>query len=205
MQTEIEVKFLDVNHDQIRNRLSSLGATCKQPMRLMRRAILDYADRRLQHGESNSFVRVRDEGDKITLTYKKFESLSVDGARELETTVGSFEATISILLAIGLEVSSLQESKRETWEYMGCTIELDEWPWLNPYLEIEGSSEESLKRIAKALGLDWSKAAFGDVMVAYRAQYPSLSGKETVGSLPEVKFDAPLPGFLNNAVKITPG
>lgn len=196
MQTEIEAKFLNVNHDEIRSKLSALGATCKQPIRLMRRAIVDYADRRLQSGKPNAYIRVRDEGDKTTLTYKKFESLSIDGAKELETVVESFETTIAILVAIGLKVSSLQESKRETWEYMDCTIELDEWPWLNPYLEIEGSSEGTLKLVAKALELDWSVAAFGNVMVAYRAQYPGLTEKEKVGNLPEVKFDTPPPSFL---------
>ena len=40
------------------------------------------------------------------------------------------------------------------------------------------------------------EAKFGDVMVTYRAQYPHLTEKDTVGNLPEVKFDAPLPGLL---------
>ncbi|MDB5179303.1 MAG: uncharacterized protein JWN01_1246 [Patescibacteria group bacterium] len=196
MKTEIEAKFLNVDHDQIRGRLRAVGAVCVTPMRLMKRAIIDFPDRRLQNGPFNSYVRVRDEGGKITLTYKKFESLSVDGAKEIETTVGSFEDTIAVFTAIGLEVGSLQESKRETWKYQGCDIELDEWPWLKPYLEIEGSSEEELKNTARALGLDWSDAAFGDVMVAYRAQYPHLRVGETVGNLAEVKFNTPLPEFL---------
>lgn len=197
MKTEIEVKFLSVDHSVIRNSLTSIGATCTQPMRLMRRAIIDFPDRRLQKGESNSYVRVRDEGDKVTLTYKVFDSLSVDGAREIETTVGSFEDCIGILKAFGVEVSSFQESKRETWMYGDCEIVLDEWPWLEQYIEIEGDSEDVLRTVASKLNLDWSKAAFGDVMVAYRAQYPLLGPNETVGNLKEVRFDAPPPAFLS--------
>ncbi len=192
MKIETEVKFLKQNHETIRAALIALGATCVQPMRLMKRAIIDFPDRRLQTGELNSYIRVRDEGDKVTLTYKQFNSLSVDGAREIETSVDSFDDAVHIFTSIGLEVVSLQESKRETWKYNESEIVLDEWPWLDPYIEIEGESEEALKSMSNQLGLDWSDAVFGDVMVAYRVQYPQLTEKDTVGSLKEVRFDAPL-------------
>jgi hypothetical protein len=39
MNTEIEVKFLNVNFDDLRVKLHELGAMCTQPMRDMRRAI----------------------------------------------------------------------------------------------------------------------------------------------------------------------
>ena len=196
MKDEIEAKFLSLNHEVIRNKLQTVGGTCEQPMRLMRRAIVDFPDRRLQQGEKNSYVRVRDEGNKVTLTFKQFNSLTVDGAQEIETSVGSFEDTVSIFTAMGLEVVSFQESKRETWVYKNCEIVLDEWPWLEPYIEIEGGSIEELKSVSVDLGLDWSSAVFGDVMVAYRAQYPHLASNETVGNLKEVRFNTPPPEFL---------
>jgi adenylate cyclase class 2 len=196
MKTEIEVKFLNQSHDEIRGRLHKLGATCKMPMRLMKRAIIDYPDRRLQNGKSNAYVRVRDEGDKVTLTFKKFESLSINGAKEIETNVESFDDTIAIFTAIGLEIGSFQESKRESWLFQSCSIELDEWPWLKPFIEIEGPSEHAIKSVAKALDLDWTEAEYGDVMVAYRAEYPGLSQSETVGNVREVRFGTPPPSFL---------
>ena len=39
-------------------------------------------------------------------------------------------------------------------------------------------------------------ALFGDVMAAYRQQYPHLSKDDTVGSIPEVRFDSEVPDFL---------
>jgi adenylate cyclase class 2 len=165
-------------------------------MRLMRRAIIDYADRRLQVGTPNSYIRVRDEGDKVTLTYKQFASLSIDGAKEVEVVTSSFEDTIKIFTQVGLEVVSLQESKRETWKSNTCEVVLDEWPWLNPYIEIEAATETEVREVASKLGLDWSVAKFGDVMVAYRDQYPYLSETQTVGKVPEVLFDAPFPDLL---------
>jgi adenylate cyclase, class 2 len=193
MKTEIEAKFLDINHDELRKRLLSVGAVCEMPLTLMKRAIIDYADRRLQTGASNAYIRVRDEGRKITLTYKQFTSLSVDGAQEVEVVVDSFDDAVNIFTAIGMVVASLQESKREVWSYKNCEIVLDEWPWLNPYIEIEGDSEEDLIRVAEVLGLNWTDAVFGDIMVAYRKQYPHLTKDQTVGKLAEVRFDTPFP------------
>ena len=196
MKTEIEAKFLNLSHDVVREKLRKIGAACVAPMRLMRRAIIDYPDRRLQTGTPNSFIRVRDEGDRITLTYKQFTTLSVDGAEEVEVIVDSFEDAIKIFTPIGLVVVSFQESKRETWMYEDCEIVLDEWPWLNPYIEIESDSEQKLIALTAKLELNWDDAVFGDVMVAYRAQYPYLTEEQTVGSLPEVRFGAPPPSFL---------
>ena len=50
--------------------------------------------------------------------------------------------------------------------------------------------------MALELELDWSNAVFGDVMVAYREQYPYLNADQTVGKVPEVKFGLPLPDVL---------
>lgn len=196
MDIEIEAKFLNCTHEDIRQKLRSIGAHCEFPVRLMRRAIIDYPDRRLQTSIPNSYIRVRDEGDKTTLTYKQFDSLSVDGAREIEVVVDSFLKTVDVFTAAGLEVVSMQESKRETWKYKECEVVLDEWPWLNPYIEIEGESEESLKDLATKLELRWTDAVFGDVMVAYRAQYPHLTVEQTIGKLPEVRFNTPPPAFF---------
>lgn len=194
IQTEIEVKFIRINLDDIRQRLTQAGATLEQPMRSMRRVISDTVNH-----DQWEFLRVRDEGDKITLTFKKFDSskeLSIDSAQEIEVQVSDFQKTIDLLSATGLEFRSFQESKRETWQLGEVEIVLDVWPWLDPYMEIEGSTEAQLKEVAEKLGLDWQHAVFGDVMAAYRAQYPHLKLNETVGDLASVRFGDPLPDFL---------
>ncbi len=65
---EIEVKFLDINKQEIENKLVNLGAEKVLDI-LYRRRVFDYSDLRLS--EDNSWLRLRDEGDKVTLTYKK--------------------------------------------------------------------------------------------------------------------------------------
>ena len=192
MKTEIEAKFVNIDHDDIRAKLTAIGATLEQPMRLMKRVTIDST----QLKAKDAFVRIRDQGDKVTLTYKQFDELSVTGAKEIEVTVSSFEDTVSLFSAAGLPHGSYQETKRETWNIDSTEIVLDVWPWLNPYIEIEGASEEIIKDVATQLGLNWADAVFGDVMAAYRVQYPHLGIHDTVGNLPEVKFGEPLPEFL---------
>jgi adenylate cyclase class 2 len=96
------------------------------------------------------------------------------------------------MLASGLAVRSMQESKRETWKIDGVEIVLDEWPWLNPYIEIEADDESFIKKVAADLGFNWDQAVFGDVMVAYRAQYPHLNLNDSVGKIQEVRFNDPM-------------
>jgi adenylate cyclase class 2 len=196
MTPEIEVKFLNRNIEETREKLRGIDATCIKPLTLMRRAIIDYPDRRLQLGANNSFIRVRDEGDCVTLTFKQFQSLTIDGAKEISTRVDSFDDTIAIFKAIGLTVHSLQESKRETWSFRDCEIMLDEWPWLNPYIEVEGPDSEALQHVALLLNLQWEEGVYGDVMVAYRNQYPHLQEHQTIGNMPEVLFSTPIPDFF---------
>ena len=192
MKTEIEVKFLALDHDDIRTKLIAIGATLETPMRLMRRVTIDTADMK----QKGAFVRVRDEGNRVTLTYKQFDQLSVDGAKEIEVEVSNFQNTIDLLAAAGLTQGSFQESKRETWKLGTTEIVLDEWPWIKPYIEIEGESEVTLRDVAEQLDLDWNTAIFGDVMSAYRAEYPHLTKGQTVGNVAEVRFGMELPELL---------
>lgn len=60
MNTEIEVKFIQVDHDAIRSQLRELGGTCTYLMRLMRRVVFVNEALESRHG----WLRVRDEGDR---------------------------------------------------------------------------------------------------------------------------------------------
>lgn len=198
MQQEIEVKFLDAPHDEARDRLKRAGAVCKQPMRLMRRAIIDYPDRRLQTGLHGAWasVRVRDEGDRVTCTYKHVASDGKDSMHEIEFTVSSYENAVEFFTAIGLDVYTEQETKRETWQLGDVEIELDEWPWMPPYIEIEGPSEGAVRQVAEKLGYDFSKALRGSSYTAYRTYYPNMRPEETIDSIKRLTFDGERPQWL---------
>jgi len=143
------------------------------------------------------FLRVRDEGDKATMTYKSYDDITVDGANEIEVEVSDFQLTVDILASSGLVQKSYQESKRESWQLDGCEIELDEWPWLNPYIEIEGPSVDAVQALADKLGFDWEQAVYGGVAYVYQQQYPDLfTADEFNSQLARIKFDDPPPELL---------
>lgn len=187
MNTEIEVKFINVNVDDIRERLKKAGAKLEQPMRLMRRAIIEMP----HHEAADGFVRIRDEGDKITLTYKEHKEKTLHGARELEVRVSDFDTTVALFEAAGWPARSYQESRRETWKMNTVEVVIDEWPGLNPYIEIEGLSENEVRDTASQLGFKWENAVFGAVTSAYRAQYPNGDASR-LSLIPRVVFDEPL-------------
>lgn len=196
MQQEIEVKFLNVDFDDIRARLKKLGAVCEQPMRLMHRVVIDYPDRTLQ-ATKDSWLRVRDEGDKITLTFKKTTEHEFGGAQEIEVEVSDYQKTIDIFLAMGLIVHTDQETKRETWKLGDVEVVLDEWPWIPPFIEIEGKSEVSVQKTAEQLGLDWNNAVFGSAVVVYQVHYPNGTDVGiNISREPNIKFDLPVPAWL---------
>jgi len=163
-------------------------------MRLMRRALIRTPE--MTQPERDAFIRVRDEGNKITLTYKQFGTVnSLSSAKEIEVVVSDFDDTLAIFAQAGLTPGSFQESRRETWRLNDVEVVLDEWPWVDPYIEIEGKSEQTVKDAAALLGFSWTDAVFGSATQVYKAQYPK-SNAEGIIDIPEVKFDAPIPDLF---------
>ena len=178
MNTEFEAKFPNINHDELRSRLKALGGELVKSQQLYRRVVVHTAEM----SAKNAFVRIRDEGDKTTITYKQFDSDTVDGARELEVEVSDFQTAISIFEAAGLQYDVYQESKREVWTLDEAEVVLDEWPWLNTYIEVEGSSETHVRQVVSKLDLLWQNAFFGGVANLYLQQYPHI-GQEGIDEI----------------------
>lgn len=192
MQTEIEVKFLGTDHDVVRAKPVSLGAKCVQPMTTMKRYNMDFPDKKLE--KNGGWLRVRDMGNKITLTYKNLESWTLTGVSEIEVEVSDFEKTHELLTAIGMTNKGHQITRRETWTHQDVEIVLDEWPWIKPFIEIEGPSEMQVQKIAKALGFDWKDAVFGSVEPAYIAEYDIT--EQDFYTLQIMSFDIEPPEWL---------
>lgn len=191
MQTEIEAKWLNIDTNLIRQKLRDAGAQLANAERLMIRKVYDYPDKRLE--KIGGWVRVRDEGDKITLSYKQLSDRTLHGTKEVSVTVDNFEATCAFLESIGLQSTSLQETKRESWTMDDSEIEIDTWPWIPSFVEIEAKSEAELRSIAQALELDYDQALHGSVETAYQAVYNVT--EEEIDSWPEIKF-SPVPDWL---------
>lgn len=178
MPPEVEATFIEINKDMLRKRLDQAGAELVQPEILMRRVIFDLGSR--------SFVRVRDEGNKITLSCKHLEELSLSGMKEICVNVSSYADTIELLKCAGLQIKANQETLRETWKLDGAEITIDTWPWIPTFLEIEGTSEETVMTVAEKLGFRMNDAHYGAVDEIYKLYYDVKN--EDINSCPEIKF-----------------
>lgn len=160
MNNEIEASFLDVNKDDLREKLKVAGAECIKPEIMMRRTVFDSGP--------HSFARVRDEGDKIVMTYKNFEDEdSIMGVKEVNLIVNNYDDAVKFIAGCGLEQKAVQETYRETWILDGVEITIDTWPWIPTYSEIEGPSEEAVWSVAERLGFKKEDAMFGAVDKIY--------------------------------------
>lgn len=193
MQTEIEAKSLNADHQALRARLRELGAVLEHPMRLMRRYNFDFPDGRLQK-EQKGWARVRDEGGKITASYKQLNGRTLHGTKEVCVTVNSFDDAKALFEALGLVPTSYQETKRESWHLGELEIELDHWPWTKPYIEIEAPDETAMKDIFAKLDLDYAQAVFGSVEVVYQNEYDV--DEATVQNIGTIRFELPVPAVL---------
>ncbi len=153
MAEEIEVKILNIKVTELEEKLKTLGAK-RLGEKLFRSISFDYPDSRLDN--DSSWVRLRDDGNKATLAYKKRLGVKAgandEGMEEVEIEVSDYETTAEFLRKIGLVDKFAQEKKRITWEKDSLTFDIDTWPRLDPYLEIEGSSWEEIDRAILDLG-----------------------------------------------------
>lgn len=155
---EIEVKFLDVKPDIIQARLKKIGAK-KVGEFFYRRRVFDYPDLRLD--KQGAWIRVRDEGDKITLNFKRRLGIkthdgttSDEGMEEVEVIVSDFDKTCLLLIKMGFIEKFYIENKRIRWIKDDVEFDIDIWPKLNPYLEIEASNWKKINKAIKLLGLN---------------------------------------------------
>lgn len=154
---EIEVKFLDIDVKEIENKLQAFGAT-KIGETISQTTCFDYPDYRLQKKEA--WIRLRTEFGKTTLAYKERVGVTShdgstpdQGMKEIELSVEDFDLTKNFLLAIGLIEKFLQGRKRIRWQKDDLSFDIDQWPLIPPYIEIEGGSLETIKVASEALGL----------------------------------------------------
>lgn len=187
METEIEAKFPGVNVELLRSALEARGAVLEHPEVLMRRKNYDYSDRRLE--KVSGWIRVRDESNKVTLSYKQLNDRTLHGTKEINLVVDNFDKTCQFLEAIGMNVKSYQETRREKWNYKGVEIAIDTWPWVPTFVELEGSTEELVREVANDLEFDWSTAMHGSVETIYQMHYDFT--EEEIDGWESITFIAP--------------
>lgn len=152
---EYEGTFLNIDKAAIEQKLKELGAVHVGDF-LYRSTTFDYEG--LPLDQKAAWVRLRDEGEKVTLAFKQrlgtSEVLGGDsGMLEHGVVVSDFETTANILKSIGMIEKFSQEQRRTSWTLGDVMFDIDTRPMLDTYLEIESGSDEKVDEAAQMLGL----------------------------------------------------
>lgn len=165
MQVEYEVRRLEISFDEMINKLDLLGAT-KIGVFHQKRYVYDFIP-----AQKGRWIRLRTNGEETTLTIKEIQSSEIDGTKELEIVVSDFDKTNDILNKLGYKARTFQENFRIEYMLNGVKIDLDKWPMIPTYMEIEGNSEKDVHLMMKTLGLEKKDVTTKDVDSIYKDCY----------------------------------
>jgi len=185
MEIEYEATFASVDKGKIRKKLKSIGAKLVRPEFFQRRVVFHLPK---GHEIKKGFLRVRDEGGKTTMSLKVVIGDKIENQKEVCLKVDDFDMAVKFLISIGCQQKAYQESRRELWEIDGAEVTIDEWPFLEPYIEVEANSEEVVKSVSQKLGFDYSEAIFDSVDYLYNKKY-GVSKKVINDQTPRIVFN----------------
>lgn len=177
MKTEYEIRVLEIDKESIVRKLEALGAIKKGEYN-QKRYVYD-----LKPVQKDKWIRLRTNGIETTLTYKDIKSNTIDGTKEVEFKVGSFEVANEFLNKIGFVARSYQENNRIQYTLDDVEIDIDTWPMIPTYLEIEADSEEEVNNMVKKLGLNNLKITALNCDDIYRKIY-----NIDISKIKELKF-----------------
>lgn len=146
MKSEIEARILEIEKEELIKKLEKMGA----------RFIGNYNQKRYVYDFnpviSNKWIRLRNNGEKSSLTIKEIVNDGINGTKELEIEVSDFDITNLILNELGYNFRSYQENKRTRYVYNNIEIDIDTWPNIPTYVEFEGPDENELLDFIESLG-----------------------------------------------------
>lgn len=149
---EIEIRFLEIDKEALIQKLRALGATDKGEELLSE---IIFYDKENSWQNQNKLVRIRSGKTGTFMTYKHHQTATVDGTHEVEIPVQNIQTARAFLEGIGLVAFRNQEKKRHTFLLKEVVVDIDTWPHIPPFVELEGQSEHALKDCAQKLGLSW--------------------------------------------------
>ncbi|HOP65987.1 MAG TPA: CYTH domain-containing protein [Bacilli bacterium] len=146
MNTEYEIRILGINKEEFVKKIKSMGA----------KHIGDFFPRRYVYDlipkEEHKWLRLRTNGYDTTLTIKEIKKQSIDSTKELEITVDDFDKTNLLLESLGFKNKGYQENKRSEYILDNIHIDIDKWPMIPEYVELEGLNKKDVINIIKKLG-----------------------------------------------------
>ena len=144
---EIVIQEKIIPMHELRERITSIGGRIIQEEKI-------FYHFRYNHPYKNNknFIRLRNEGKQITLTYKIHDQKF---PIEHEIIVNNFNEANTILKLLGCKYRYECHKLREIWELEGCKeIVFDTYPGIETYAELECNNSEDIKTILQKLNLN---------------------------------------------------
>ncbi len=151
---EIETKVLEVDTEEVKIILKSLGAKEIQNTRL----VVDwYCLKGANITGHPWYLRIRTNSEgKNEITWKSLPKIvgNTRHSDEVNLNVSDSILTKKLFENIGLENYAHQEKKRISFALKDWNFDLDQYPGMPAYLEIEGKSHEHVQEALKLLKLE---------------------------------------------------
>jgi adenylate cyclase class 2 len=177
MPIEHEAKILNIDPDAFERKIHDNGGYRFGDTRLMRRYVYDIA-----RDDPSRWIRLRDDGGNATLTVKHILHDGIDGTHEIEIEVSDFEGTNTMLTMMGFRAKAYQENRRTSYLVGSASVEVDHWPGIPPYAEIEAPTKAEVIRVAGLLGYSETDLTGENTVKVYRRYGIELEG------VPELQF-----------------
>lgn len=161
MNTELEIKLLEINKQKIERKLLSLNA------QLLYDGLLRNAIFHVVTVNDYEYVRVRSDGTQTTITYKEVKK---DGltSNEIEIETKSFDTSIELLTTIGLKKKRYDEKYRRRYKLNRVFFDFDTWPQIPTYLEIEAPTKYEIIEACQSVNLEFDNRFMGDTHDVFR-------------------------------------
>jgi adenylate cyclase class IV len=182
---EHEAKILNVDENEIQKKLESLGAkkilddvTYIEGYDFDPAADLDSIDvpekfrsiiENIDHLRNSrdmfsqgAYLRLRQEGNQFELIFKQ-KVEGINGIKsEIEISIPilrkEWASTTRLLVSLGLRQVALQEKRRVSYIYPPYRFDIDTWPGVPTYLEVEAPSREEVLQAIALLGFSQESA-----------------------------------------------
>ena len=161
MAHEIETKVLDIDTTDIFKKLAQLRAKKTLETRF---SVAWYRIKDVKEGKDPWFLRIRSNSEGLhEVTWKAV--LAILGTsrkcKEINFKISEPEKLSNLFEELGLEKYAYQEKDRMSFVLKDWRFDIDQYPKMPAFLEIEGKSESHVKEAMKLFGVSknrtWAK------------------------------------------------
>ena len=172
---EIERKIFDISPKAVKARLLKMGA------KIIFNGVMKVKYFDTKKGDirkKHELLRIRQVGDKKVEICFKCNKRVKDGCKiydECEFNASDFEEVARFFEKLGYICTCYYEKKRTEFVLKDIKVEMDEYPRLKPFIEVEASSAKKIDDLVKKLGLEKNEKSSETINEVLKRKYPKIS------------------------------